>query len=208
MRTCLVLLTAVTGLAALPCTASAQAYPNRPVRIVVPFPAGGGADIFARLVGKKLSETMGQQFVADNRAGASGIIGCELVARAAPDGYTLLLGTTGTHSTNPVVYRKLPYDALKDFAPVSLVAESPFVLLVHPSLPVKNVRELIALAKRQPGQLTYGSSGVGSSSHLGFELFNLMAGIKAVHVPYKGLPPATADVPAAETAEGAASEEV
>ncbi|HWI13484.1 MAG TPA: tripartite tricarboxylate transporter substrate binding protein, partial [Burkholderiales bacterium] len=168
-------------------------YPNRPVRIVVPFPAGGGADIFARLVGKKLSESLAQQFVSDNRAGASGIIGCEIVAKAPPDGYTLLLGTTGTHATNPAVYRKLPYDALKDFAPVSLVAESPFVLLVHPSLPVKNVRELIALAKREPGKLTYGSSGIGSSSHLGFALFNLMAGIETVHVPYKGLPPATAD---------------
>lgn len=181
------------GAAVAPATASAQAYPSRPVRIVVPFPAGGGADIFARLVGRKLTDSLGQQFVSDNRAGASGIIGCEIAARAAPDGYTLLLGTTGTHSTNPAVYRKLPYDALKDFAPVSLVAESPFVLLVHPSLPVKTVRELIALARKLPGQLTYGSSGVGSSSHLGFELFNLMAGIKAVHVPYKGLPPATAD---------------
>ncbi|MGE5526523.1 MAG: tripartite tricarboxylate transporter substrate binding protein, partial [Rhodospirillaceae bacterium] len=147
----------------------------------------------ARLVGRKFTETLGQQFVADNRAGASGIIGCEIVAKAPPDGYTLLLGTTGTHATNPAVYPKLPYDSLKDYAPVSLIAESPFVLLVHPSLPVKNVRELIALAKRQPGQLTYGSSGVGSSSHLGFALFNLMAGINTVHVPYKGLPPATAD---------------
>ncbi len=193
VRTTLVLPAALAALLAAPLTASAQAYPNRPVRIVVPFPAGGGADIFARLVGKKFTETLGQQFVADNRAGASGIIGCEIVARAAPDGYTLLLGTTGTHTTNPAVFQKLPYDSLKDFAPVSLIAESPFVLLVHPSLPVKTVPELIALAKRQPGQLTYGSSGVGSSSHLGFELFNLMAGINTVHVPYKGLPPATAD---------------
>jgi len=168
-------------------------YPNRAVRVVVPFPAGGGADIFARLIGRKLGDSLGQQFVIDNRAGASGIIGCEQVAKAPPDGYTLVLGTTGTHSTNPAVFRKLPYDSLKDFAPVSLVAESPFVLLVHPSLPVKNVRELIALAKREPGKLTYGSAGIGSSSHLGFALFNLMAGIDTVHVPYKGLPPATAD---------------
>ena len=173
--------------------APAQTYPAKPVRIVVPFPAGGGTDIFARLIGKKLAESSGQQFVVDNRVGASGIIGSELVARAVPDGYTLLMGTTGTHATNPVVFAKLPYDALKDYAPVSLVAESPFVLLVHPSVPVKNVRELIALAKRQPGALTYGSSGVGSSSHLGFELFNLLAGIRTLHVPYKGLPPATAD---------------
>lgn len=170
-----------------------QTYPTRPIRFVVPFSAGGGADIFARLIGRKLGENMGQTFVADNRAGASGIIGCEIVARAVPDGYTLLMGTTGTHTTNPAVFSKLPYDPLKDFAPVSLVAESPFVLLVHPSLPVKSVQELIAFAKVRPGQLTYGSSGIGSSSHLGFELFNLMAGIKGVHVPYKGLAPATLD---------------
>ena len=170
-----------------------QAYPTKPIRFIVPFPAGGGADIFARLVGRKLGENMGQTFVVDNRAGASGIIGCELVARSAPDGYTLLMGTTGTHTTNPAVFPKLPYDSLKDFAPISLVAESPFVLLVHPSLPVGSVKELIAFAKARPGQLTYASSGTGSSSHLGFELFNLMAGIKGIHVPYKGLPPATLD---------------
>jgi tripartite-type tricarboxylate transporter receptor subunit TctC len=170
-----------------------QAYPTKPVRLIVPFPAGGGTDIFARLIGRKLGENMGQQFIADNRAGASGIIGCEVVARAAPDGYTLLMGTTGTHTTNPAVFSKLPYDSLRDFAPISLVAESPFVLLVHPSLPVANLRQLIALAKSRPGELTYASSGTGSSSHLGFELFNVMAGIKGVHVPYKGLPPATLD---------------
>jgi tripartite-type tricarboxylate transporter receptor subunit TctC len=170
-----------------------QAYPTKPIRLIVPFPAGGGADIFARLIGRKLGDNMGQQFVADNRAGASGIIGCEVVARSAPDGYTLLMGTTGTHTTNPAVFSKLPYHPLKDFAPISLVAESPFVLLVHPSLPVATLKELIAFAKARPGQLTYASSGAGSSSHLGFELFNLMAGIKGIHVPYKGLPPATLD---------------
>jgi len=173
--------------------AHAQSYPSRPVRMIIPFPAGGGTDIFARLIGRKLGEGMGQQFIADNRAGASGIIGCELAARAAPDGYTLLMATTGTHTTNPAVYAKLPYDPVRDFAPVSLVAESPFVLIVHPSLPVRSVKELIAFAKTRPGELTYGSSGVGSSSHLGFELFNTMAGIKGIHVPYKGLPAATAD---------------
>src|SRR4051812_2284546 len=141
--------------------ASAQTYPARPVRLVIPFPAGGGADIFARLIGRKLQDNMGQTFVADNRAGASGIIGCEMVARANPDGYTLLMGTTGTHSTNPAVYAKLPYDSLKDFTPISLVAESPFVLLVHPALPVKSVKDLIAYAKARPGQLTYGSAGIG-----------------------------------------------
>jgi tripartite-type tricarboxylate transporter receptor subunit TctC len=163
------------------------------VRVVVPFPAGGGADIFARLIGRKLGEYLGQTFVVDNRAGASGIIGCEAVARSTPDGYTLLMGTTGTHTTNPAVVSKLSYDSIKDFAPISLVAEAPFVLLVHPSLPVKNVKELIQLARSRPGELIYASSGVGSSSHLGFELFNSMAGIKAVHVPYKGLGPASAD---------------
>lgn len=171
-----------------------QTYPTKPIRFVVPWPAGGVADITTRLVGRKLGENMGQLFVVDNRAGATGIIGCELVARAAPDGYTLLMGTTTTHATNPVMYKKLPYDSIKDFAPISLVADAPFVLLVHPSLPVRSVKELIAFAKARPGQLTYGSSGAGGSSHLGFELFNQMAGIRAVHVPYKGLAPATIDL--------------
>jgi tripartite-type tricarboxylate transporter receptor subunit TctC len=174
-------------------TAWGQSYPIKPIRFIVPFPAGGGADIFARTIGRKLGENMGQAFIVDNRAGASGIIGTEMVARSAPDGYTLLMGTTGTHTTNPAVFAKLPYDPLKDFVAISLVGESPFVLLVHPSLPVKSVKELIEFAKARPGQLTYASSGTGSSSHLGFELFNQMAGIKGIHVPYKGLPPATLD---------------
>ncbi len=173
--------------------AYAQQYPNKPVRIIVPFPAAGGADIFARLSARKLADSTGQGFIVDNRAGAAGIIGCESVAKSPPDGYTLLLGTTGTHATNPAVFAKLPYDPVKDFAAVSLVAEAPFVLLVHPSLPAHNLKELIALAKARPGELNYGSAGVGSSSHLGFELLNSVAGIKAEHVPYKGLPLATAD---------------
>lgn len=182
-------------LAAMPGSiAWSQTYPTKPIRFVVPWPAGGVADITTRLFGRKLTELMGQQFVVENRAGATGIIGSEFVARAAPDGYTLLMGTTTTHATNPVMFKKLPYDALKDFAPISLVADAPFVLLVHPSLPVTTVKELIAFAKARPGQLTFGSSGTGSSSHLGFELFNSMAGIKAVHVPYKGLAPATVDL--------------
>lgn len=184
-------------LVAVSCTfggaAWSQSYPIKPIRFIVPFPAGGGADIFARVTGRKLSENMGQSIVVDNRAGASGIVGCEAVARSVPDGYTLLMGTTGTHTTNPAVYTKLPYHPLRDFVAISLVGESPFVLLVHPSLPVKNLKELIEFARARPGQLTYASSGTGSSSHLGFELFNLMAGIKGVHVPYKGLPPATMD---------------
>jgi tripartite-type tricarboxylate transporter receptor subunit TctC len=199
MRICSVILTATCGFL-VSGGAAAQSYPTKPVRIVVPFPAGGGTDIFARLIGKRLSETLAQGFLIDNRAGASGMIGCELVARSAPDGYTLVMATTGTHATNPAVYTKMSYDPVKDFAPISLVAESPFVLLVHPSLPATNVKELIALAKTKPGQLTYASAGVGSSSHLGFELFNLMAGITGVHVPYKGLPPATADAIAGNVA--------
>jgi tripartite-type tricarboxylate transporter receptor subunit TctC len=171
----------------------AQQYPAKSVRIVLPFPAGGSADIIARLLGRKIGESTGQTFLVDNRAGAAGIIGCETVARSPADGYTLLLGTTGTHATNPAVFAKLPYDPVKDFVPVSLAAEAPFVLLVHPSLPAKSVKELIAFARTRPGQLNYGSAGVGSSAHLGFELFNQMAGIKAVHVPYKGLGPASAD---------------
>ena len=173
--------------------ANPGSFPTKPLRMIVPFPAAGGADIFARLVSRKLADQFGQGVVVDNRAGASGIIGSEAVAKAPADGYTLLLGTTGTHSTNPVVYAKLPYDPIRDYAPVSLVAEAPFMLLVHPSLPVRSVKELIAFAKTRPGELNYGSAGIGSSSHLGFEQFSLMAGIRMSHVPYKGLPLATSD---------------
>ena len=175
-------------------------FPVKPIRLIIPFPAGGGADIFARLIGRKLQENTGQSVLADNRAGASGIIGSELVARAAPDGYTILMGTTGTHATNPAIYTKLPYHPLNDFTPISLLAEAPFVLLVNPRLPVKNVEEFIAWAKARPKQYTYGSSGIGSSAHLGYELFNLMAGLKGVHIPYKGLPPAMTDTIAGELA--------
>ena len=171
----------------------AQNWPSRPVRVIVPFPSGGGADIFARVVSRKLQENTGQAFIADNRAGASGIIGCELVARAVPDGLTLLLGTTGTHATNPAVYPKLSYHPLRDFTPISILADAPFVLLVNPKLPAGSLSEFIAWARANPAQYTYGSSGIGSSAHLGFELFNLMAGVKGVHVPYKGLPIAMAD---------------
>ncbi|HEX3172079.1 MAG TPA: tripartite tricarboxylate transporter substrate-binding protein, partial [Burkholderiales bacterium] len=143
---------------ALTCCASgagAQAYPARPVRIVVPFPAGGGADFMARVVGQKLGDALGQTFVVDNRAGAAGVIGTDMVAKSAADGYTLVLGTTGTHATNPAVLANLPYDPARDFAPISIFSNAPFVLCVHPSLPVKNVRELIAFAKKHSGELTY-----------------------------------------------------
>ncbi len=176
-----------------------QLYPSKPVRIIVPFPSGGATDIVARLVGRKLGENLNQSFVVDNRTGAAGIIGCEAVARSAPDGYTLLMGTTGTHTTNPAVYKKLPYEPVKDFAPVSLVAELPFVLIVHPSLPVTTVRELIALANSRPGELTYSSSGVGGIAHLGFALFDSMASIKMTHIPYRGSPAQTLATVAGET---------
>ena len=177
----------------------AQSYPFRTVRIVVPFPAGGGADFMGRAIGQRLGDALAQTFVIDNRAGAAGVIGTDAVAKAAPDGYTLLLGTTGTHATNPAVLANLPYDSVKDFAPVSIFSNAPFILCVHPSLPVKNVRELIAFTKAHPNELTYGSAGIGSSTHLGFELFALMAGIKIRHIPYKGLPLAMIDLIAGNT---------
>ncbi|MDB5805477.1 MAG: Tricarboxylate transport protein TctC [Betaproteobacteria bacterium] len=166
----------------------AQTYPSRVVRLVVPFPAGGGTDAVARLIGQKLSTSLGQTFTIDNRPGAAGAIGCEAVARSAPDGYTLLMGTTGTHVTNVATSSKLSYDPVKDFAPVQMVADIPFVMVANPSVPVKNLRELIALARAKPGFISYASSGPGGIAHLGFELFNSMAGTKMLHVPYKGSP--------------------
>ncbi len=187
------------ALMSLAAGAAAQAYPARPVRIVVPFPAGGGADFMARIVGQKLGESLSQTFIVDNRPGAAGVIGTDMVAKSAADGYTLLLGTTGTHATNPAVLANLPYDSSRDFAAISIFANAPFVLCVHPSLPVRSVRELVAFAKKHPGELTYGSSGIGSSTHLGFELFALNAGIKIRHIPYKGLPLAMIDLVAGNT---------
>ena len=180
--------------------AQAQSYPAKPVRIIAPFPAGGGTDIVARILARRLAEDFSQSFVVDNRTGAAGIIGCEAVARSAPDGYTLLMGTTGTHTTNPAVFAKLPYDPVKDFAPVALAASSPFVLVVHPSVPAKTLRELLALAKARPDSLTYSSSGVGGIAHLGFVLLNNMAGTRMVHIPYKGSPLQTQAAVAGEVA--------
>jgi tripartite-type tricarboxylate transporter receptor subunit TctC len=156
------------------------------VRVIVPSTAGGGADITARIFSQPLGKALGQNFVVDNRPGAANIIGTELVAKAPPDGYTLLLGTTGPLANNPLLYAKLPYDSLKDFAPISNVANSAFVLVVHPSLPVKSVKELVALAKARPGQLSYASWGHGSSTHLATVLLTTMTSISIVHVPYKG----------------------
>jgi tripartite-type tricarboxylate transporter receptor subunit TctC len=170
----------------------AQGYPDKPVRAVVPFPPGGAADIVARHVAQKLSEAFGQQFIVDNRAGAGGAIGTEQVARAGPDGYTVLFGSSSAMSINPHI-TKTPYDPIKGFTPVILTGYAPNVLVVHPSLPAKTVKELIAIARAKPGALNYASNGIGTLSHLTGELFMQRAGIKLVHVPYKGAAPATID---------------
>jgi tripartite-type tricarboxylate transporter receptor subunit TctC len=174
--------------------ASAQTYPTRPIRLVVPFPAGGTTDILARAVAQKLTDAWGQSVVVDNRPGAGGNIGSELVAKAAPDGYTLLMGTVGTHAINPSLYSHMPYDHVKDFAPVILVAGVPNVLVVNPSLPVNSVQELIAYAKANPGKLNFASSGSGTSIHLSGELFKVLTGVQITHVPYKGSAPALTDL--------------
>ncbi|HEY9447194.1 MAG TPA: tripartite tricarboxylate transporter substrate binding protein [Burkholderiales bacterium] len=174
--------------------ASAQAYPARAVRMIVPFPPGGPNDILGRVVAQKASESLGQQIIVDNRGGAGGIIGTEAAAKAAPDGYTLLLSGTAALSINPSLHAKLPYDPVKDFAPISLLATAPSILIVHPALPVKTVKEFIALAKRKPGALNYASAGIGTPPHLAGELFKSMAGINITHVPYKGGGPALTDL--------------
>jgi tripartite-type tricarboxylate transporter receptor subunit TctC len=163
----------------------AQAYPVKPVRVVIPWPPGGGNDIAGRIVMQKLAENLGQQIVIDNRAGASGTIGSEFVAKAAPDGYTLMVHST-THVGNPHLFKKLAYDTLRDFAPVALLTAQPTALTVHPSLPVKSVKEFIALAKSRPNDIIYSTAGNGSAPHLSMALFESMTGIRMVHVPYKG----------------------
>ena len=167
----------------------AQTYPARPIRLIVPYAAGGGVDVMARLVAPKLSEKLGQRVIIDNHAGATGNIGADIAARAAPDGYTVLMGGASL-AINVSLYSKLTYDVMKDFVPVTEVAQSPNIVLVHPSLPVKSIRELIALARARPGQLNYGSGGSGSTLHLTAELFKTMANVNIVHVPYKGTGPA------------------
>ncbi len=169
-------------------------YPSKPLRLVVPFPAGGAVDIMARDLGQRLTEAWRQQVVIDNRGGANGAIGSELVAKSKPDGYSLLMGSAGTHAINPGMYSKLPYDAVKDFIAVTLVANLTNVLVIHPSLPAKTVKEFIAFAKSKPGALTYASSGNGSSQHLSTELFKSMTGTDLTHVQYKGAGPALTDV--------------
>jgi tripartite-type tricarboxylate transporter receptor subunit TctC len=173
--------------------AAAQTYPSRPVRIVIPLSPGGTTDVPGRIIAQKLSETLGQQFFVENRAGAGGTIGSDFVAKSKPDGYTLLLTATPFVIT-PHVYKKMPYDALADFAPVVRIASGPYVLVVHPSLGVNSVKELIAAAKKEPGKIDFASSGNGSAQHLVSELFMYMAGIKLNHVPYKGSGPAQQDL--------------
>ncbi len=179
---------------ALASGAAAQGYPVRPIRLVVPFPPGGGNDTVARSVGFKLAAALGQQVVIDNRAGAGGIIGAEIVAKAAPDGYTLFLGGVASHGINPNLHAKLGYDPVKDFTPVSLIASAPLILVVHPSVPAKSVQELIQLAKAKPGALSFASNGTGGSSHLAAEMFKMMTSTDMLHVPYKGLSPALTDL--------------
>ena len=173
-------------------TGAAQNYPLKPVRIVVPFAAGGGVDVTARILAQKLTERVGQSFIVENRAGASGIIGTEFVAKSAPDGYTLLVGSQTTQAVVPAMYGKVNYDGARDFAPVTEIAVSPLLIVVHPSLPAKSVKDLVALAKARPGQLTFGAA-TGGTPHLAAELFKLTAQVDMLLVPYKGESPALAD---------------
>jgi tripartite-type tricarboxylate transporter receptor subunit TctC len=174
-------------------TLHAQQYPARAVRIVIPFAPGGGTDNLTRILAPRLTEILGQQILIDNRPGASGQIGTELVARAIADGYTLVHVDT-SFTSNPSLYRKLPYDTVKDFAPITVLASAPVVLMIHPSVPVKSLKELIALAKARPGELNFATGGTGSATHLGVELFKTAAGLNLVHIPYKGSGPAAAAV--------------
>lgn len=177
--------------------ATADQYPNRPVRFVVPLAAGGGTDIVARLFAQKLSESWNQQVVVDNRPGAGGVIGADIAAKAPPDGYTLVM-ISSSHTVHPSMYKNLPYDTVKDFAPVSMLVIYPLLVVAHPSVPAKTVKEIIALAKAKPGTVTFASGGSGSAAHLGAELFRSMAGIEMTHIPYKGTGPALTGLIAGE----------
>jgi tripartite-type tricarboxylate transporter receptor subunit TctC len=172
----------------------ADDYPSRPIRLVVPYAAGGGADSVARIIAKRVSETIGQTIVIENRGGAGSIIGTELVNRSDPDGYTLLLGQSGPISINPAVYKKLPYDPLKDFAPVTMTTAYPYIMVVNTALGVKTLQEFVALARSKPGELNYGTTGVGAANHLVTELFDSKAGIRMTHIPYRGTALAVTDL--------------
>ena len=182
------------GLGLTASMAAAQTFPVKPIRMLVGYSPGGTTDIIARTVSQKLSANLGQQVIVDNRAGGGGMIAVEMVAKSAPDGYTLLMGTISTLATNVSMYSKLPYDPVRDFSAVTLVAASPYLITLHPSVPANTLREFIALAKAQPGRLNFGSSGAGGGAHLSTEMFKSMAGINLVHVPYKGAAPAMTDL--------------
>ena len=184
----------VAALAAVAVQASAQTYPSRAVRIVVPFAPGGSTDILARTVAQRLIDVFGQQVIVDNRPGANGLIGADIVAKSPPDGYNLVMGSIGTHATNAFLYSKMPYDTLKDFIPITQTAIVTLVLVVHPSLPAHSVKELIALARSRSGEINYASGGNGASQHLAGELFKYMTGISMQHLPYKGSAPAMPDL--------------
>jgi tripartite-type tricarboxylate transporter receptor subunit TctC len=185
-------LAALLGVAGM--AAAQTPYPAKPIRFVVPFPAGGPLDIVARSLGQELNKSWGQPVIVDNRPGAGGNIGADFVAKSPADGYTILMGAVSTHAINVTLYRKLPYDPIRDFAPITLVTSVPNVLVLHPSLPAKNVKELIALARAKPGQLNFASGSTGSAGHLAGELFKSMAGVDMTHVPYKGAAPAVIDL--------------
>jgi tripartite-type tricarboxylate transporter receptor subunit TctC len=185
---------ALAALALFPAAAYAQAYPVKPIRMIVAYPPGGGTDIVGRVIAQELGETLGQSVVVENRGGASGNIGTELAAHAAPDGYTVLMGNVAPNAINVSLFKNLPFDPVADFAPVTLVASTPNILVVHPSMPARTVKDVIALAKAKPGTLNFASAGVGSSSHLAGELFRILGGAEIVHVPYKGAGPAMVDV--------------
>jgi tripartite-type tricarboxylate transporter receptor subunit TctC len=187
-------LLAAAALCTLAGSVLAQNYPTKPIKIIVPYPPGGITDIVGRTVGDRISRDLGQTVIVENRSGAGGSIGASEAARAQPDGYTLFIGTSATHGTNPSTYPNLPYDPAKDFAPVALVAEAPLMIIVSPDVPAKNIEELIAYAKKNPGALSYATTGTGGSVHLTTELFGMKTGTQMTHVPYKGSSPALADL--------------
>ncbi|MBK8741903.1 MAG: tripartite tricarboxylate transporter substrate binding protein [Betaproteobacteria bacterium] len=194
-----VLLLAIAAMPIAVAPVAAQgSFPSRPLRLVVPYPPGGGADILARTLSQSLAENLGQSIVVDNKAGANGIIGTDMVAKAPPDGYTLVMGNIGPNAINQALYANLPYDCVKDFAPVALTGYTTHILAVNSNMPVANVGELIQLAKKQPGKLTFASSGIGGSPHLAGELFMMLTGTKMVHVPYKGASPGNSDLVAGQ----------
>jgi tripartite-type tricarboxylate transporter receptor subunit TctC len=197
VRSIALLLTLTSGVAC------AQAFPSKPMRIIVAFPPGGGTDIVARMIAPRLGDALGTQVVVDNRAGAQGIVGAEIVAKSAPDGHTLFMGTLGNLAVNTALYGgKLPFNIERDFAPITHVVDVTFIQMIHPSLPAKNPRELIALAKSQPGVMNYYSSGSGGAPHLAAEMFNALAGVRTTHVPYKGSAPGQVDLMAGQVQLG------